>query len=192
VEDAFAEFSTGTGRFAGYDLIRNRGAKKPYSWWANYGATSPLQHLAIRLLSQVTSSFCCERNWSTYGNLYSVKKSRFEQSRVETMVYVHTNLRLIYRQRDEWLKGKTKMWDDFPYDMGLDNSVELALANLDLNDLVLEPVTFDDGDIVEGSSYTPIDAKMTLDTREEDTIEESNGDHDDEDSDADFDDDYED
>eukprot|EP00253_Pinus_taeda_P035840 PITA_35840 len=32
VEDAFAEFSTGTGRFAEYDVIRDRGAKKPYSW----------------------------------------------------------------------------------------------------------------------------------------------------------------
>ena len=29
-------------------------------------------------------------NWSTYGNLYSLKKSRLEQSRAETMVYVHT------------------------------------------------------------------------------------------------------
>jgi hypothetical protein len=33
--------------------------------------------------------------------------------------YVHTNLRLIYRQREEWLKGKTKMWDVFLDDMGL-------------------------------------------------------------------------
>jgi len=31
VEDAFPEFSTGIGRFAGYDVIRDMGAKKPYS-----------------------------------------------------------------------------------------------------------------------------------------------------------------
>ena len=36
--------------------------------------------------------------------------------------------------------------------MGLDNNVELALANLDLNEPMLEPVTFDDGDPLEGSS----------------------------------------
>ena len=41
------------------------------------------------------------------------------------MVYVHTNLRLIYKKRQEWLKGKTKMWDVFPDDMGLDGNVEL-------------------------------------------------------------------
>jgi hypothetical protein len=39
-------------------------------------------------------------------------------------VYVHTDLRLVYRQREEWLKGKTKMWDVFSDDMGLNNSVE--------------------------------------------------------------------
>jgi hypothetical protein len=64
----------------------------------------------------------------------------------DLVVYVHTNLRLIYKQREEWLKGKTKMWDVFSDDKGLNNSVELALANLDLNELVLDPVTFDDGD----------------------------------------------
>jgi hypothetical protein len=51
-------------------------------------------------------------------------------------VYVPTNLHLIYKQRGEWLKGKTKMWDVFSNDMGLNNSVELALAILDLNELV--------------------------------------------------------
>ena len=96
------------------------------------------------------------------------------------MVYVHTNLRLIYRQREDWLKGKTKMWDVFPDDMGLDNSVELALANLDLNAPVLEPVTFDDG--VEASSSTPADAEMTEEDASE--AEESSGEHDDRDEDS--------
>jgi hypothetical protein len=159
-------------------VLRDRGAKKPYAWWVTCGATCPLlQQLAMRLLSQVTSSSCCERNWSTYGNLYSLKKSRLEQSRAKTMVYVHNNLRLIYRQREEWLKGKTKMWDVFPDDMGLDNSVELTLANLDFNDPVLQPVTFDDGDPLEGSSSTATDAQIALDIEEEEEEdgEESSG-----------------
>eukprot|EP00253_Pinus_taeda_P002694 PITA_02694 len=147
VEDAFAEFSIVTGQFGRYDAIRDRGPKKPYSWWANHGARSPpLQQLAMRLFAQAK----------------------------------------------EWLKGKTKMWDVFPDDMGLDNSVEVALANMDLNDPMLEPVRFDDGDTVEGSSSTLADAEATLDTGEEDAAEESSGDHDDEGNDVDFDDDYED
>ena len=74
----------------------------------------------------------------------------------DLVVYVHTNLCLIYRQREEWLKGKTKMWDVFD-DMCLNNSVELALANLDLNELVLDLITFDDGDPLEGSSSRVLD-----------------------------------
>jgi hypothetical protein len=85
------------------------------------------------LLSQVTSSSCCKRNWSTYGNLYSLKKIKLVHPMAETMVYVHSNLSLIYMQRKEWLKGKTKMWDVFLDDMGLDNNVELALTSLDLD-----------------------------------------------------------
>ena len=72
----------------------------------------------------------------------------------------------------------------------LDISVELALANLDLNEPVLELVTFDDGDTVEGSSSTPANAKMRLDSEEEDATEESSGEHDDQDEDNDA--DYED
>jgi hypothetical protein len=100
----------------------------------------------------------------------------------DLVVYVHTNLRLIYKQREEWLKGKTKMWDVFSDDKGLDNNVELAFANLDLNESVLETITFDEGDPLEGSSSTPTDAQIALDIEEEKDGGESSG------SDADFDD----
>jgi hypothetical protein len=86
-----------------------------------------------------------------------VKKRRIEQSREETMVYVHTNLHLIYMKRKEWLKGKTNMWDVFPDDMGLNGNIELALDNMDINEPILEPVTFDDEneEPLDESSTTP-------------------------------------
>ena len=49
----------------------------------------------------------------------------------------------------------------------LNNSVELALANLDLNELVLESITFDDGDPLERSFSTSTNARIALDIREE-------------------------
>jgi hypothetical protein len=52
-------------------------------------------------------------------------------------------------------------------DMGLDSNVELTLATLDLNEPVLEPITFDYGDPLEGSSSTPVDADLALDIEEE-------------------------
>ena len=65
------------------------------------------------------------------------------------------------------------MWNVFPNDMGLDSSTKLALANLDLNDPVLEPVTFDDSDPLEGSSSTPpdIDPQMVEEKEEESSDE---------------------
>lgn len=81
-------------------------------------------------------------------------------------MYVHSNLRLIYRQREEWLK-EDKDVDVFLDDMGLDNSVELALANSNLNGPVLEAVTFDDCDPLGGSSSTSIDADLGLDIEED-------------------------
>ena len=103
-----------------------------------------------------------------------MKKSNLEQSRAETMVYVHSNLCLIYRKREEWVRGKTKMWDVFPDNMGLDSSIELALANMDLNDPVLEPVTFDDSvsDHMEGSSSTAAYADHQMGREEEEGDED--------------------
>lgn len=54
-------------------------------------------------------------------------------------------------------------------DMGLDIIVELALANMDLNEQVLELVPFDNGDLLKGSSSTPTKTNIRV------GIEEENG-----------------
>jgi hypothetical protein len=46
---------------------------------------------------------------------------------------------------------------------------------LDLNDPMLEPVTFDDDDPLEGSSSTAANAQIALDIEEEEDGEESIG-----------------
>ena len=84
------------------------------------------------------------------------------------------------------MKGKTKMWDVFPDDMGLDNTVELALANMDLNDPVLEPVTFDD-EPHEGSSATPEDVAGATDLGLGTEDEEDDGEESSDNNDGDFD-----
>ena len=77
------------------------------------------------------------------------------------------------------------MWDVFPDDMGLDSSIELALANMDLNEPVLEPVTFDEDnkDPLDESSTTPTGgaAELGLGIEEEEDGGQDSG------SDADYD-----
>ena len=86
--------------------------EEPLSWWANYGASTPLlQNLAFKLLSQPASSSCCERNWSTYSFIQSIKRNRMTSTRVEDLVFVHSNILLLSRKEEEYTKGPCKYWD---------------------------------------------------------------------------------
>lgn len=114
-----------------------------------------------------------------------IPMTELEQSRTETMAYAQTNLRLIYKQREKWLTRKTKMWDVFPNDKGLDNNVELPLTSLDLNELVLEPVTYDDGD-PQGSSSTPTYVDLGLGIEEDGESSGSGGHFDDSNMEKDY------
>ena len=75
----------------------------------------------------------------------------------------------------------------FPDDMCLENNVELELSNMDLNDPVLEPITFENDIPLEGSSSTTTDRVLQIGlddhVEEPEVWGESNGD------DTDFDDD---
>ena len=84
----------------------------PISWWANYGASTPLlQYLVFKLLSQPASSSCYERNWSTYAFIQSFKRNKLISQRYEDLVYIHSNLRLLSRKKENYTKGASKYWD---------------------------------------------------------------------------------
>ena len=86
--------------------------EEPLSWWANYGASTPmLQALAFKFLSQPTSSSCCERNWSTYSEIQNIKRNKLTSNRTEDLVYVHNNLRLLSRKQEEYKAGPSSYWD---------------------------------------------------------------------------------
>ncbi|XP_041997203.1 uncharacterized protein LOC121747262 [Salvia splendens] len=50
--------------------------------------------MAIKLLSQTTSSSGCEHNWSVFERIHAKKRNRLEHQRLTDLVYVHYNLRL--------------------------------------------------------------------------------------------------
>jgi hypothetical protein len=59
-----------------------------------YGTSAPnLQHLTIRVLSQIYSCSGCERNWSMFEHIHSKKRNRLEHQRLNNLVYIHCNLR---------------------------------------------------------------------------------------------------
>ncbi|XP_016178428.1 uncharacterized protein LOC107620835 [Arachis ipaensis] len=70
----FASFSDGRGVFDDYDSLNDRGIVDAKSWWLIHGSKAKfLQPIALRLLGQPSSSSCCERNWSTYSFIHSLK-----------------------------------------------------------------------------------------------------------------------
>lgn len=144
VNAEFGAFCSGSDFFNQSHIIEARMFEDPISWWANYGASTPLlQALAFKLLSQPASSSCCERNWSTYSIIQSIKRNKLEVQRAEDLVFVHCNLRLISRKQEEYKNGPTKYWDLVGDNMALDGD-SIELPELSLTEPQLEMMTIND------------------------------------------------
>ncbi|XLS89452.1 hypothetical protein HN51_065460, partial [Arachis hypogaea] len=141
----FASFSDGRGVFDDYDSLNDRGIVDAKFWWLIHGGKAKfLQPIALRLLGQPSSSSCCERNWSTYSFIHSLKRNKLKPKRAENLVFVHTNLRLLSRKILQYNKRETMMWDiagDAFSPIDEENGV-LEVAHLSLDEPELERVTF--------------------------------------------------
>uniref|UniRef100_A0A2N9FGM0 Reverse transcriptase Ty1/copia-type domain-containing protein n=1 Tax=Fagus sylvatica TaxID=28930 RepID=A0A2N9FGM0_FAGSY len=74
-------------------------------------------------------------NWSTYSFIHSLRRNKMTPARAQDLVFVHSNLRLLSRSNEEYIKGPTKMWDiagdswEDPY--GGAGMLEIASLTLD-------------------------------------------------------------
>lgn len=142
----YAKFSGAMYEFGEHDSIADRGEMEPKLWWVAHGSPAPLlQSLALKLLGQPSSSSCCERNWSTYSFINSMKRSRMTPQRAEDLVFVHTNLRLLSRRSPQYAQGESKMWDigGDAFD-SLEGAGVLEVATLSLDEPELESILFVD------------------------------------------------
>ena len=135
------------GSVSSSDSINDRWYMSPIKWWVVHETSaSMLQSIALKLLGQPCSSSCCERNWSTYNFIHSMKRKELTPQRVEDLVYVHNNLRLMSRRSPNYNKGESKMWDiggDGFDSMDIENAGILDIADLSLDELELEAILFD-------------------------------------------------
>ncbi|RZB47321.1 hypothetical protein D0Y65_051095 [Glycine soja] len=115
----FANFSDGREGFDDLNSLNDRGQMDPKAWWLVHGINAPiLQKVALKLLAQPCSSSCCERNWSTYSFIHSLKRNKMAPHRAEDLVFVHSNLRLLSRNTPQYHQEETKMWDVAGDDFG--------------------------------------------------------------------------
>ncbi|XP_072959848.1 uncharacterized protein [Typha angustifolia] len=152
LNNEYANFSTATEGFDNYDSIEDRDILDPKKWWVIHGAFAPnLQNLALKLLGQPCSSSCCERNWSTYSFIHTMKRNKITPQRAEDLVFIHNNLRLLSRRSTEYMEGETKMWDvgGDSFD-SFDGAGILEVADLSLDEPDLEAIVFTD----EGNEET--------------------------------------
>ncbi|KAL5172115.1 hypothetical protein HKD37_16G044935 [Glycine soja] len=142
----FANFSDGREGFDDLDSLNDRGQMDPKAWWLVHGINAPiLQKVALKLLAQPCSSSCCERNWSTYSFIHSLKRNKMAPHRAEELVFVHSNLRLLSRNTPQYHQEETKMWDVAGDDFGsLNDCGILEIASLSLDEPELESVFFND------------------------------------------------
>jgi len=147
VKDEYSRFATCSEELNDFDSIYDRWILDPVKWWANHGQPIPmLQKLALKLLNQPASSSCCERNWSTYSFIHSMKRNKLTPERAEDLVFIHNNLRLLSRKAEEYKSGPAKMWD-----VGGDGFESLSgigileVADLSLDEPLMESVSFEDG-----------------------------------------------
>lgn len=75
--------------------ISTRTELEPAAWWQQHGISClELQRIAVRILSQTSSSFGCEHDWSIYDQIHSKRQNRLSQKKLNDLIYVHYNLRL--------------------------------------------------------------------------------------------------
>ncbi|MQL94876.1 hypothetical protein Taro_027538 [Colocasia esculenta] len=88
-------FREAIGTFAEPSAIAGRERGEGADWWFNFGHTAPtLRKIAVKILSQTSSSSGCERNWSTFALIHTKMRNRLSYRRLDQLVYVHYNMRL--------------------------------------------------------------------------------------------------
>ncbi|XP_038684350.1 uncharacterized protein LOC119984464 isoform X2 [Tripterygium wilfordii] len=106
-------FTRANGMFGCNLAIEARDTVSPGLWWEQYGDSSPaLQRVAIRILSQVCSSFTFERHWSTFQQIHSEKRNKIDKETLNDLVYIHYNLKLSRQLRTKCLEADPIQFDD--------------------------------------------------------------------------------
>lgn len=83
------------GMFASNIAKEARNNTSPGMWWEQYGDSAPaLQHVAVRIASQVCSTLTFQRDWSIILQSHSEKRNKLDKEALADQAYVHYNLAL--------------------------------------------------------------------------------------------------
>ncbi|XP_006300772.2 uncharacterized protein LOC17895341 [Capsella rubella] len=88
-------FTRAKGMFGCNLAMEARDSVSPGLWWEQFGDSAPvLQRVAIRILSQVCSSYNLERQWSTFQQMHWERRNTIDREILNNLAYVNQNLKL--------------------------------------------------------------------------------------------------
>lgn len=106
-------FTRASGMFGCNLAMEARDTVAPGLWWEQFGDSAPvLQRVAIRILSQVCSTFTFEKNWSTFQQIHSEKRNKIDKEMLNDLAYINYNLRLTRQMRTKPLETDPIQFDD--------------------------------------------------------------------------------
>lgn len=131
-------YNEALGDFGRPVALHCRESLAPATWWSLYAADYPdLQRLAVRILGQSCSIIRFKR--SVFKCIYSEKRNRLEQQRLNDLVFVHHNLQLQQRRSEAsktiytrgtldpiCLEDTDASMGDWVYDLGIIGNDDLS------------------------------------------------------------------
>lgn len=112
-EAEYRRYKSTTGEWTSSNAMLNAQAMAGHLWWQEYCADLPLiRKVAMRVLAQCSSSSSCERVWSTFDFIHSKKRNRLSSQRLNDLVFVHYNLRLLQRRGATSTKDAFVPWEE--------------------------------------------------------------------------------
>lgn len=96
-------------------------------------AMPKLQKIAYKVLPLVSSACSCERAWSIFGHVHSNRRNRLTHERMNDLVFVSQNVRMLYATADvarskkyiEYIPGQSEeCGEDVSYDLSYFDEVE--------------------------------------------------------------------
>jgi hypothetical protein len=141
------------GVFGNLHATKDRDRLGAIEWWNMYGSSAKTLHkFAVKVLSQVVNTSSAERCWSTYSFIHNVKRNNLNADRVESLVYVHYNLRLLshyYDAEGNAFCKRDMTWDNNPEETNLED------GTIVLERLEEELLSDHDGDHILGGDMPP-------------------------------------
>lgn len=90
-----ANYRAKSGFFSKHFLWQSVNLITPVAWWKGVCGATELSKLAVRFLELPATSAACERTFSTYGGVHTLKRNRLTNDRAGKLVYISQNLKLI-------------------------------------------------------------------------------------------------